>query len=292
MLEEMAPAKLNLTLEVLGNLENSFHRIRSVAQAINLCDVLRFQPGDGTRISCADKYWSAGESLVSRTIQMLREATGCSRGVSIEVEKSIPLLSGLSGDSSDAAATLFGLNRLWGLNITRRDLLEMASRLGSDVAFFLYSGTALLEGRGEIVTPLPACPHLWVVLLLPQIPRKPGKTGRLYGKIGRELHSTGSVTDRMTSYLEQPDKGEMPSLFNVFDGVASAAFPGLERYRQQFIEAGALEIHLAGSGPVLYSLFKDVARAREVHRRLGDNGHAAYLTDTTVGQKTEGIAEY
>jgi len=126
VLEVTAPAKLNLTLEVLGNLGDGFHRVRSIAQTINLYDVLRFRPGDGTGLSCADKHWSAGESLISRTIQMLREATGCSSGVSIEVVKSIPLLSGLSGDSSDAAATLLGLNRLWELDLTRREILKMA----------------------------------------------------------------------------------------------------------------------------------------------------------------------
>ena len=291
MLEVMAPAKLNLTLEVLGNLDNGFHRISSVAQTINLCDSLRFQPGNGTRLSCADKYWSASESLVSRTIQMLRKATGCSRGVSIELVKSIPLLSGLSGDSSDAAAVLSGLNRVWELDLTRREMLEMASTLGSDVAFFLYGDTALLEARGEVVSPLPPFPHRWVVLLLPKISRKPGKTARLYGSIGSELYSKGDITDRMIACLERPGKGEMPPLFNVFDGVAAAAFSGLERYWREFVEAGAREIHLAGSGPVLFSLFQDFTRAREVYRRLGDMGHSAYLTDTRAGQKTKSTAE-
>ncbi len=282
MLELMAPAKLNLTLEILARGENGFHEIRSVAQTINLCDTIRFRLGESVEFSCSDADWVASESLVSRTVNLLREAVGCSRGVLIEVEKRIPLLSGLSGDSSDAAAALRGLNRLWELGLSQEELLGLAARLGSDVTFFLYGGTALLEGRGEAVTSLPPFPHNWVVLVLPPVPRMPGKTARLYSGIRESHYSDGSITDRLVACLNQG--GGIPSslLFNVFDEVAPGSFPGLESYRQQFLEAGAPEVHLAGSGPVLFSLVRDRVGAEEICQHLSELGLKHYLTDTMV----------
>ncbi len=156
MLTVLAPAKLNLTLEVLAKRQDGFHEIRSVIQAINLCDSFSFQSGDNIEFKCDLPDWIAEESLVSRAAGLLREATGCSKGATIEVSKRIPLLSGLGGDSSGAAAVLRGLNQFWGLGLSHEELLKMAWQLGSDVAFFLYGGTALVEGRGEIVTPLPS----------------------------------------------------------------------------------------------------------------------------------------
>ncbi|MDD4984444.1 MAG: 4-(cytidine 5'-diphospho)-2-C-methyl-D-erythritol kinase [Dehalococcoidales bacterium] len=288
MLELMAPAKLNLTLEVLARGENGFHEIRSVAQTISLCDTIRFRPGESIEFSCSDADWVASESLIARAINLLREAVvGCSRGVLIEVEKRIPLLSGLSGDSSDAAATLCGLNRLWELGLSQETLLGLAARLGSDVTFFLYGGTALLEGRGEAVTSLPPFPHNWVVLVLPPVPRMPGKTARLYSGIRAGHYSDGSITDRLVAWLNRGGGMTSPFLFNVFDEVAPDSFPGLESYRQRFLEAGAPEVHLAGSGPVLFSLVRDRAGAEAICQHLNRLGLKHYLTDTIPA--SEGI---
>ena len=283
MLEVLAPAKLNLTLEVLAKREDGFHEIRSVVQTINLCDTLRFRLSDSTRFSCADTGWSATESLIAKAVALLREAVGCSKGVLIEVDKRIPLLSGLSGDSSDAAATLYGLNRLWRLGLSQEDLLGLAARLGSDVAFFLYGGTALLEGRGEAVTPLPPFPYTWVVLVLPSVSRMPGKTARLYSGIKVSHYSDGSITDRLVDYLTEGGELGLSFLFNVFEEVAPGIFSDLELCWQQFLGAGAREVHLAGSGPVLFSLVRDRARAEEIYHRLNKLGLKPYLTDTLAG---------
>jgi len=289
MLEVMAPAKLNLTLEVLAKRENGFHEIRSVAQTINLCDTLRFRLSDSTRFSCADTDWSATESLIAKAVSLLREAAGCSKGALIEVDKRIPLLSGLSGDSSDAAATLCGLNRLWGLGLSQEELLGLAARLGSDVAFFLHGGTALLEGRGEAVTSLPPFPHTWVVLVLPPVSRMPGKTARLYSSIRARHYSDGSATDRLVACLTKGGEAGPPFLFNVFEEVAPGGFSDLELYWQQFLGAGAREVHLAGSGPALFSLVRDRARAEEICHRLSKLGLKSYLTDTLADSGNIGV---
>ena len=283
MLTILAPAKLNLTLEVLAERPDGFHEIRSVAQTINLCDSLRFRLSENIEFTCADSRWIPGESLVSRAVGLLQKTTGCSQGVKIEVEKRIPLISGLSGDSSDAAAVLNALNRLWGLGLSLPQLVELASQLGSDVAFFLYDGTALLKGRGEVVTPLPPLPHMNVVLMLPSVPRVPGKTGRLYASLPPSHYTQGEITERLVARLTEEDlSGQelVSSVFNVLADVALDNFAGLGGYREQFLKAGAQQVYLAGSGPALFTLIENKAQAEKIYRRLQKQGFESYLTDT------------
>jgi len=283
MLTVLAPAKLNLTLEVLAKRPDGFHEIRSVIQAINLCDSLHFRLSENIEFNCADPNWVSAESLVSKAASLLQKTTGCSRGVTIEVNKRIPLVSGLSGDSSDAAAVLRGLNKLWGLGLSLPELLELASQLGSDVAFFLYGGTALVRGRGELVTPLPPFPHMTVVLMLPPVPRMPGKTGRLYASLKPSHYTDGQITDRFVALLTGGSlKGErlVSTLFNVLEDAALDSFAGLGEYRQQFLKAGAQEVHLAGSGPALFTLVKDKAQAEKIYHNLQQQGLESYLTET------------
>jgi len=279
MLTVLAPAKVNLTLEVLAERPDGFHEIRSVAQTINLYDRLRFQAGDKLEFRCADPNWVPKESLVSRAADLLRERAGCSQGVTVTLDKRIPLISGLSGDSSDSAAMLRGLNRLWELGLPPEELSRLAAQLGSDVPFFLYGGTALLQGRGELVTPLAPLLHMWLVLMLPPVARTPGKTSRLYASIRNEHHTNGEATKRMVNQLAKG--GEVtPTVSNVFDQVAGDCFEGLSTYWEQFLESGAQEVHLAGSGPALFTLTRDKTQAEKIYQSLRQQNLESYLART------------
>jgi 4-diphosphocytidyl-2-C-methyl-D-erythritol kinase len=280
MLKVLAPAKVNLTLEVLAERRDGFHEIRSVAQTVSLCDRLRFQAGDRVEFRCNDPRWVSGQSLVAKAADLLREAAGCSKGAIVTLNKRIPLISGLSGDSTDAAATLRGLNQLWELGLPQEELLDLAAKLGSDVAFFLYGGTALLEGRGEVVTPLPPLDKMWLTLMLPPVPRMPGKTGRLYGGIRAEHYTSGEATKRLVSRLAKGGGVEPSLIFNVFDRVALDYFNGLGIYQEQFLKSGAREVHLAGSGPALFTLTRDRAAAEKISRLLKRQKLESYLTHT------------
>ena len=281
MLTIQAPAKLNLTLEVLARRQDGFHEIRSVIQTINLCDSLRFQLSRNMMFSSNESNWIPEESLVSKAASLLQEVTGCGKGATIEVSKRIPLLSGLGGDSSDAVATLRGLNKLWGLGLSQDKLLELATRLGSDVAFFLYGGTALVKGRGEIVTSLPPVSPMRVVLLLPPIPRISGKTKRLYANVEVGHYTVGQITDRLVTWLTGGREVVSSMLFNVFDDVARDSFTWLKQYWEQFLKAGALEVHLAGSGPTLFTIMEDRAQVEKIYRHLQEQGLECYLLETT-----------
>jgi len=283
MLTVLAPAKLNLTLEVLAKRPDGFHEIRSVVQTINLYDSLHFQLNENVEFDCADPSWIPEVSLVSKAVGLLQKTTGCSKGVKIEIDKRIPLVSGLSGDSSDAAAVLVGLNKLWELGLSLSELLELAPQLGSDVAFFLYGGTALLKGRGEVVTSLPSFPHMRVVVMLPPVPRRLGKTGQLYARVKPSHYTRGEVTDRLVALLAGQNLKEeklIAEFFNVLDDVAPDNFNGLRGYQEQFLKAGAQQVYLAGSGPALFTLVKDTAQAEKIYSCIQKQGLESYLTDT------------
>ncbi|MFC2056108.1 4-(cytidine 5'-diphospho)-2-C-methyl-D-erythritol kinase [Chloroflexota bacterium] len=280
MLTILAPAKINLTLEALSKRRDGFHEIRSIIQTINLCDSLFFQPSQEVTFKSDMPDWIAEESLVSRTVCLLQQATGCSEGVAIEVEKRIPLTAGLGGDSSDAAAVLRGLNQLWKLGLPQEKLLEMARQLSSDVSFFLYGGTALVEGRGETVNPLPPLPHRWVVLAMPPVPRLPGKTKQLYESLEANHYTDGQITRRLVEELKAGKEFTSSLLFNTFENAAFTCFSGLSVSWAHFIKMGTTDVHLAGSGPALFTLMKDKDKAEELCLLLQKQKMAPYLTET------------
>ncbi|MFC1948809.1 4-(cytidine 5'-diphospho)-2-C-methyl-D-erythritol kinase [Chloroflexota bacterium] len=280
MLTIEAPAKVNLTLEVLEKRPDDFHEIRSIMQAVSLYDNLHFESSRGVSIKSGMPDWTAAESLVSKAVSLLQQASGCSEGVSIEMEKRIPLLSGLGGDSSDAAAVLRGLNQLWELNLSRENLLELAGQLGSDVSFFLYGGTALIEGRGEKVSPLPPLPRMWFVIALPPVPRLPGKTGQLYRSLKKNHYTDGQITDKMVEEIKAGRELSDSLLFNIFENVAFGRFSGLEAAREHFLKLGAPVVHLAGSGPALYTMVEDKDRAEDLCLLLRKQRMEAFVAET------------
>ncbi len=280
MLTILAPAKINLTLEVLAKRPDGFHEIRSVIQTINLCDSLNFQLSQDVTFKSDSPEWIPQESLVSRAVGLVQKKTDCSKGVAIEVSKHIPLVSGLGGDSSDAAATLHGLNQLWGLGLSPGELLDLAAQLGSDVPFFLYGGTALAEGRGEVVTPLPPLPHMWVVLAMPPVARIPGKTKQLYDSLGDNHYTDGQITQRLVEALKSGNEFTPSPLFNTFENVAFIRFPEVKVSRDHIVKIGADNVHLAGSGPALFTLVKDKAQAEDLYIYLQQQNLTPYLTDT------------
>ena len=280
MITISAPAKINLTLEVLGKRADGYHEIRSVIQAISLCDNLTFEPANSLEFKSDSAGWAAQKSLVSKAAMLLQPTGSHSHGATIGVKKRIPLLSGLGGDSSDAAATLRGLNKLWKLGLSREDLLPLARQLGSDVVFFLYGGTALVEGRGEIVASLLPLPHRWVVVAIPPVPRQPGKTRQLYESLKPIHYTDGRTTEKLVAEIQAGKKFSSSLLFNTFENVAFTEFSGLDVSRRYITKMGAANVHLAGSGPALFTMMEDKAQAEDLCSRLKGQRLEPYLTET------------
>ena len=279
MLTVMAPAKLNLTLEVLGKRPDGLHEIRSIIQSVDLCDTLRFENGEQVSFKCDMKGWTAEASLVSKAVGLLGEVAGGSRGALITIIKRIPLVSGLGGDSSDAAAVLRGLNELWGLELPRRELLKIEAQLGSDVFFFMEGGTALVEGRGEKITPLPSPAKMWVVLVVPDVPVKEGKTESMYAGLKKGHFTDGAITKIMASTILKGDVFTPPMLFNTFENIVFND-DTLKTYKEHILKLGAPHVHLAGSGPTLFTLFNDKPAAEELFNKCKRQGMKVYLVST------------
>jgi 4-diphosphocytidyl-2-C-methyl-D-erythritol kinase len=280
MMIVVAPAKLNLTLEVLRKCEDGYHEVRSVVQTINFCDSLKFSPNSRLEFKCNLAEWSAELSLAERAATLLAGTTGLSgKGALIEINKRIPLCSGLGGDSSDAVAILRGLNMLWGLKLSTPELFKLGAQLGSDVPLFLLGGTLLAEGKGEKIKPVHPMPHMSVILLVPRISRVEGKTRQMYSRLTPANFTRGEITQNFINILENKDKNPLAGMYNVFDRVALRFFKGLKEQKDVFLEAGAKEVHVAGAGPTLFSLMPEKAEATCIHRRLLEKGLETYLTD-------------
>jgi 4-diphosphocytidyl-2-C-methyl-D-erythritol kinase len=287
MLTIKAPAKINLTLEVLRKRPDGFHDIRSVFQAIDLSDTLYFERGEGVRFQCDSQGWMAGQSLVSKAAALLQQAVGVKIGAVVKIEKRIPLMSGLGGDSSDAAAVLKGISDLWNLKLPAEKLAEIAAKLGSDAVFFLKGGTALAAGRGEKITPLPPAGQMWVVLVMPDVPVEIGKTGRMYSGLKPAHFTDGSITQKLVEALNGGKPFRPAMLYNVFENIAFEDFTIKRLYLDPMVKSGALHVHLAGSGPTLFTMLPDKARAEELTIKYKSQGMKAFLAATAFPEEKE-----
>lgn len=282
MITVYACAKINLTLEVTGRRGDGYHEIATVLQEVDLKDTLSFKAHRGLMLDCDIPDLNSSQNLALKAAELLREEAGSRKGAAIHISKRIPPAAGLGGGSSDAVATLKALNELWGLKLPATRLLELASKLGSDTAFFVHGGTALGEGRGDMITPLPPLPKSWVVLFKPPVAVPQDKTKSLYAALRPSHFSNGQHMRKAIEMLDrQGDVSTLP-LFNVFEQVAEDVYVGLGRWRRRFLELGAANIHLAGSGPTLFSLSSNRAQAERLYRSLVAEGLEAYLVRTVM----------
>ncbi len=280
MLKYPSPAKVNLVLEVLGKRPDGYHELKSIAQTIDLCDILCFELADEVSFQCTEPSLNTPDNLVVRAARLLKEYSGYSGGVKIILEKRVPWGAGLGGGSSNAATTLLVLNRLWELGLSTPDILSVAAKLGSDVPLFVYGGTVLAEGRGEKVTSLPTLKPLWLVLLVPPFSGMSEKTTHLYSLLEPPHYTRGESVSRALESLQKMGEIAPSLMFNVFDAVAFKAFPGLEHYWNVFRDAGAENVHLAGSGPALFAAVKDHSQAERLAIALNKKGFKAFVTLT------------
>jgi len=283
MLTVSAPAKINLVLEVIGKRDDGYHDIRSLMHTVDLYDTLSFELAeDVIYFECTDIGLQTADNLVIQAAKAMLQVSGYKIGARIYLDKKIPSSFGLGGGSSDAAATLVALNELWEVKLKTADLIQLAATLGSDVPFFIHKGMALVKGRGEIVIPLPCLPQNWFVLLVPPLPQMPAKTKHLYSLLTEQQITKGEHVSEAMEHWSKTGQLDMSLLFNVFDSLASSAFPNLDENRHHFMQAGAANIHLAGSGPALFAPIGSKSRANTLCRRLCDQGFSAFSVSTTV----------
>lgn len=267
-----APAKINLALEVLRRRSDGYHEVDTVMTTIDLADrvTLRARPeGSGVEVEIRGDH-AAGidaEDDLSRLAAIrLAEAAGRSPDVRIEVEKRIPSPAGLGGGSSDAAAVIRGLAALWGLDWKMSRLEAVAATIGSDVPFFLHGGAARCTGRGERVEPLRDLTPLRLLVLVPPVPAREGKTARRYGALHPHDFTSGDRSKRLAARIARKAPPPTSDLVNAFEKVIERTEPELVAHYARYGQAGALQLHLCGSGPAVYLFIREDAKASALRR--------------------------
>lgn len=263
-----APAKINLSLDVLYKRDDGYHEVEMIMTTIDLADriELTLLQEDEIRISSQNRFVPDDQrNLAFQAAKLLKDRYQVKQGVVIGIEKTIPVAAGLAGGSSDAAATLRGLNKLWNLGLTMDQLAEIGSEIGSDVSFCVYGGTALAKGRGEKITELPPPPTCWVVLAKPFIGVS---TADVYRRL--ELHNVKHPnTNEMISAIEQGSfKGVCDNIGNVLEDVTLKLYPEVAQIKDQMIRFGADAVLMSGSGPTVFALVRHDSRMNRLYNGL------------------------
>lgn len=268
MLFVKAPAKINLTLDVLYKRPDQYHEVEMIMTTVDLSDRIGLETReDGLiKIISADSFVPTDDrNFAYQAAQLIKDTYGIRDGVSITIEKEIPIAAGLAGGSSDAAATLRGLNELWNLNLSVDELAELGAKVGSDVSFCVYGGTALATGRGEKIQEIPSPPACWVVLAKPKIGVS---TAEVYGglKVDEITHPN---TKQMLQAIEQNDYELMcNSLGNVLESVTFNLYPEVITIKEQMQRFGADAVLMSGSGPTVFGLVDTEARVNRIYNGL------------------------
>ncbi|MFB5663748.1 4-(cytidine 5'-diphospho)-2-C-methyl-D-erythritol kinase [Alteribacillus sp. HJP-4] len=263
-----APAKINLSLDVLGKRDDGYHEVSMVMTQVDLADriELTLLEDNVIKIDMSEGFLpSDHRNLAHQAASLLQKRFQVDAGVHIFIHKQIPVAAGMAGGSSDAAATLNGLNELWGLHLSTRELAELGSEIGSDVSFCVYGGTALATGRGEIIQPIASPPPCWVILAKPPIGVA---TGEVYKRLKPNDSRTGK-SDQIAEAIERQDYHAIcENLYNALEEVTLQMHPEVSRIKERMLASGADASLMSGSGPTVFGLVKKEARVHRVYNAL------------------------
>lgn len=272
-MELKALGKVNLGLDVLGKRENGYHDVRMVMQTVYLYDQIRMKKEKDPGISVDTNlyYLPVNENnLVYKAAKLLIDEFGIKEGVKISLDKHIPVAAGMAGGSSDAAAVLFGMNRMFGLGLLREELMERGVAIGADVPYCIMRGTVLAEGIGEILTPLPAMPRCAVLLAKPPVAVS---TKQVYEKLDLKEIIKHPDIDGILEGLKNQDLYEVASnMGNVLEEVTISEYPVIEEIKGAMKAAGALNAIMSGSGPTVFGIFDNKNQARSAMQKIKQMG--------------------
>lgn len=266
---ERAPAKINLTLDVLRKREDGYHEVEMVMTHIDLADRLELEelPRDTIIISSQAGYIPLDEkNLAFQAAKLIKERYSVRKGVYIHLDKRIPVSAGLAGGSADAAATLRGLNRLWQLKISEEELCKLAEELGSDVPFCVVGGTVVARGRGEQLTRIPSMPPSWVVLAKPPVHVS---TADVYGRLRLDQATSKPKTRDMVEAIRKGSFKEIcASLGNMLEEVTMPMVPEVRQIKEAMLKLGADGALMSGSGPSVFALVQRESKAARIYNGL------------------------
>ena len=281
-LELKSLAKINLGLDVLGRRENGYHDVRMIMQSVYLYDrvFLKKKEEAGITLRTNLHYLPVDESNIAwKAADLLMREFELEGGLDIELEKHIPVAAGLAGGSSNAAAVLFGMNRMYRLGLNMEQLMERGLTLGADVPYCIMRGTVLAEGIGEKLSRLPAPPACTVLLAKPPVNVS---TRQVYEELDAESEWRHPDIDGILRGLEQHDLGQIAgSMGNVLEQVTVRHYPVIAQIKQIMKEQGALNALMSGSGPTVFGLFEERGQANMARKLIREQGLARqiYVTE-------------
>ncbi|GBF11407.1 4-(cytidine 5'-diphospho)-2-C-methyl-D-erythritol kinase [Tepidibacillus infernus] len=266
---EKAPAKINLTLDVLGKRDDGYHEVEMIMTMVDLSDRILLEDLEDDQIILETNSGiipNDERNLIYKAAHLLKSTYQIKKGVRVFLEKNIPVAAGLAGGSSDAAATLRGLNRLWNLHLTSNELMELGGKIGSDVPFCVVGGTALVKGRGEKVTPIVSPPPGWAILA--KLPISVS-TADIYGALNWQDIKEHPNTDQMIIALKDHNfDGITKNLFNVLEEVTFRLYPSVKYLKEQIEGFGADGVLMSGSGPTVFALVNKESRLNRIYNGL------------------------
>jgi len=297
-----AYAKINLGLDVIGRLPNGYHQVKMIMQSIGLWDRLTFQKAENDIIVTTDSDLLPTDenNLIYKAAKLMKDKYGLPSGIRIQLEKHIPIAAGLAGGSTDAAATMKGINRLFHLNVSLAQLMEDGLSIGADVPYCLLGGTALAEGIGEKLTPLPPAPDCYVLVAKPDIMVS---TKYVYEHLdtvaGVSLSAPNPANRRspVSDTLFHPDidgmteairegslSGILCRMGNVLESVTIPAYPVVSAIKNRMLELGAAGSLMCGSGPTVFGIFpiEEQKRANAALEQLRLDGLAKQIFLVTL----------
>ena len=278
-----ALAKINLGLDVLGRRDNGYHDVRMVMQTIYLYDNVTIKKTEKAEIRLKTNlfYLPINEDNIAyKAAKMLIDEFSLTEGVEITLEKHIPVSAGLAGGSSNAAAVLVGMNRLFSLGLTQEELMERGVRLGADVPYCVMRGTVLAEGIGEILTPLPPLPKCYILIAKPGITVS---TKDVYEKLDSKEITSHPDIDGILEGLQKQDLCKVvSSMGNVLEAVTVEMYPVIDQIKLAMKEAGAMNAMMSGSGPTVFGIFDNLEAAKDAQRMIRSSNLAKQVYVTNV----------
>ncbi len=277
---EKAPAKINLCLDVLHKREDGYHEMEMVMTSVDLADRIVLKTIEENRIviHSTNGFLPLDQrNHAYKAAKLLKDTYQIEKGVDISIEKNIPIAAGLAGGSSDAAATLRGLNRLWHLNLSNDELALLGEKIGSDVPYCVYGGTAYATGRGEKIQQIEAPPQCWVVLVKP---KKGISTWTVFENLSFD-QLVHPETEKMLTAIQEKDYVQMAgSTGNALETVSAIKQPDINHIKKKMLQFGADAALMSGSGPTVYALCKKYSKAQRVYNGLKGFCNEVYLVRT------------
>ena len=278
-----ARAKINLGLDVLRKREDGYHDVRMVMQTIGIYDrlIITRIPEEDIRIKSNLFFLPVNENnLIYKAAKLLKDSFGFAGGVEIDLNKFIPVSAGLAGGSTDAASTLFGLNRLFDLGLSTKDLMELGVSIGADVPYCVMRGTALAEGIGEKLTALPPLPRCWILIAKPPINVS---TKLVYESLDMNGVDRHPDIDGLIDAIKRQDINGVCSLMgNVLENVTVPLYPVIESIKNDMMDNGAINAMMSGSGPTVFGIFPNEETILKCQAFLKKKGEArqVYITES------------